>query len=132
MQEDVARSWLQDPLKRKLVDFAWNRRFFYLPGACSPFFGYTRLIVLINPIFLSGAPVLINHPVSLGLTRGNRKGGGGAKTKKKGEKGGGGRRGKKNEKSACFLFEASCSQRQMVSVWGGLLHVNPNPPLHIF
>ena len=34
-----ARSWLQDTLKRKLVDFAWNRRFFYLPGACSPFSG---------------------------------------------------------------------------------------------
>jgi len=26
------RSWLQDTLKRKLVDFAWNRRFFCLPG----------------------------------------------------------------------------------------------------
>jgi len=33
------RSWPQDTLKRKLVDFAWNRQFFYLPGACSPFFG---------------------------------------------------------------------------------------------
>ena len=33
------RSWLQDTLKTKLVDFAWNRRFFYLPGACSPYFG---------------------------------------------------------------------------------------------
>jgi len=32
------RNWLQDTLKRKLVDFAWNRRFFYLPGACLPFF----------------------------------------------------------------------------------------------
>ena len=30
-------SWLQDTLK--IVEFAWNRRFFYLPGACSPFFG---------------------------------------------------------------------------------------------
>jgi len=36
---ESSRSWLQDTLKRKLVDFAWNRRFFYLPGACSPFFG---------------------------------------------------------------------------------------------
>jgi len=35
----TTRSWLQHTLKRKLVDFAWNRRFFYLPGACSPFFG---------------------------------------------------------------------------------------------
>ena len=34
-----ARSWLRDTLKRKLVDFASNRRFFYLPGACLPFFG---------------------------------------------------------------------------------------------
>jgi len=45
------RSWLQDTLKRKLVDSAWNRRFFYLPGACLPFFGSTRLKVSINPIF---------------------------------------------------------------------------------
>ena len=45
------RSWLQDTLKRKLVDFAWNRRFFYLPGGCSPFFGSTRLKFSINPIF---------------------------------------------------------------------------------
>jgi len=103
MQEDVARSWLQDPLKRKLVDFAWNRRFFYLPGACSPFFGYTRLIVLINPIFLSGAPVLINHPVSLGLTRGNRKGGGGAKkTKNRG-----------------VFFWGHLAPKQKGGAWGG-------------
>ena len=33
------RSWLQDTVKRKLVDFAWNWRFFYLPGARLPFFG---------------------------------------------------------------------------------------------
>jgi len=33
------RSWLHDTLKRKLVDFAWIRRFFYLPGACPLFFG---------------------------------------------------------------------------------------------
>jgi len=31
--------WPQDTLKRKLVDFAWNRRFYYLPGAYLPFFG---------------------------------------------------------------------------------------------
>jgi len=35
----AARSWLQDTVKRKLIDFAWNRRFFYLPGACLPVFG---------------------------------------------------------------------------------------------
>ena len=34
-----ARSWLHDTLKRKLVDFAWIRRFFYLPSACSLFSG---------------------------------------------------------------------------------------------
>jgi len=34
----LGRSWLQDTLKRKLVDFAWNRRFFYLPDKCLPFF----------------------------------------------------------------------------------------------
>jgi len=33
------RSWLQDTLKIKLVDFAWNPRFFYLPGARSLFPG---------------------------------------------------------------------------------------------
>jgi len=46
-----SRSWLQDTSNRKLVDFAWNRRFFYLPGACSPLFRSTRLKVSINPIF---------------------------------------------------------------------------------
>jgi len=40
-----------------------------------PFFGPTRLKVAISPIFLSGAPVLINRRVNLGLTRGNREGG---------------------------------------------------------
>jgi len=33
------RNWLQNTVKRKLVDFAWNRRFLYLPGVCLPFFG---------------------------------------------------------------------------------------------
>ena len=56
-QETEGRSWLQDTVKRKLVDFALNRRFFYLPGACSPFFGSTRLKVSINLIFISGALV---------------------------------------------------------------------------
>jgi len=46
-----ARTWLQDILKRKLVNFAWNRRFFYIPGACSPFFESTRLKVSISPFF---------------------------------------------------------------------------------
>ena len=32
-----SRSWLRDTLKRKLVDFASNWRFLYLPGACLPF-----------------------------------------------------------------------------------------------
>ena len=40
MSQSLSRhSWLQDTLKRKLVDFAWHRRVFDLPGACSPFFG---------------------------------------------------------------------------------------------
>jgi len=68
-----ARSWLQDTLKRKLFNSAWNRRYFYLPGACSPFFGSTRLNVSINSI--SGALVFINRRVNLGLIRGNRNGG---------------------------------------------------------
>jgi len=76
------RRWLQDTLKRKLVDFAWNRRFFLFTRRVLAFFGWTRLKVLINPIlFFFGAPVLINHRVSLGWTRGNRKGGAQKKTK---------------------------------------------------
>jgi len=31
-------SWLQDTLKRKLVDFAWNRRFFYFTRRVLAFF----------------------------------------------------------------------------------------------
>jgi len=41
LQKIGHRSWQQDTLKRKLVDFVWNRRFFYLPSACSPFFRVT-------------------------------------------------------------------------------------------
>jgi len=33
--EPDSRSWLQDTLKRKLVDFAWNWRFFYLAARAS-------------------------------------------------------------------------------------------------
>jgi len=32
------RSWLQDTLKRKLVDFAWNRRFFLFTRRVLAFF----------------------------------------------------------------------------------------------
>jgi len=53
-------------LKRKLVDFSSNRRFFYLPGACLPFSGKPGYSFLINPIFLSGALVLINRRVNSG------------------------------------------------------------------
>jgi len=60
------------------------------------FFRVNPAKVLINPIFLIGAPGLINRRVNLGLTRGNREGGGGKKIKK----------------SESFLFEASCSQRR--------------------
>jgi len=63
LQGTFDRSWLQDTLRRKLVDFAWNRRFFYLPGACSPFFAKS----FNQPdFFQSGAPVLIYHRVNLG------------------------------------------------------------------
>ena len=33
------RSWLQHILKRKLVDFAWNRRFFLFTRRVLPFLG---------------------------------------------------------------------------------------------
>ena len=32
------RSWLQDTVKRKLVDFAWNRRFFLFTRRVLAFF----------------------------------------------------------------------------------------------
>jgi len=59
-----------------------------------PCFRVNRLKVSINPFFLSGAPVLIHRRVNIGSTRGNRKGGS-----------------EKNQTSASFLFEVSCSQR---------------------
>jgi len=90
------RSWLQDTLKRKLVDFAWNRRFYYLPGACLPFFGLTRLKVLINPIVFILSACFDQSSGQLRVNPGKQEGGGVKKIKK----------------SACFLFEVSCSQRR--------------------
>jgi len=63
--EPSTRSGLQDTLNRKLVDFAYNRRFFYLQGVLA--------FLRVNPakrfnqpyVFFSGAPVLINHRVNL-------------------------------------------------------------------
>jgi len=89
--ETNGRSWLQDTVKRKVVDFVWNRRFFYLPGACLPFFGQTRLNSSINPIcFIRSACF---DPLS-GQPRDNpgKQEGGDAK---------------KIKKSASFLFEVS-------------------------
>ena len=56
--------------------------FFYLPGKCSPFFGYTRLKVSINPISLIWSTCFDQ---SSGQPRGNpgKKKGGGARKKKK-------------------------------------------------
>ena len=88
-------SWLKDSVKRKLVDFAWNRRFFYLPGACSFFLGEPgykfRSTLFFYPERLFWSIV--------GSTSGEP-----------GETGRGGA--KKIKKSASFLFEASCSQRR--------------------
>jgi len=74
----TSRSWLRDTLKRKLVDFAWNRRFFYFPGACSPFFGYTRLKVLINPIFIIRSACFDQSSSQPWVNPGKQEGGGGA------------------------------------------------------
>jgi len=86
--------------------------FFSYPDARSPFFGSTRQKVSINPfVFLSGAPVLINRRVNLGLTRGNRDGGGAKKIEN-------------SAISASFFFEVSCSQRCLfaVAIMGVALH----------
>jgi len=89
------RSWLQDALIRKLAGFAWNRRFLYLPGACSPLFGSTRLKVAINPILFIRS---ICFDQSSGQPRVNP-----------GNQGGGAQ---KNRTIGEFLFEVSCSQRR--------------------
>jgi len=83
--DTTRRSWLQDTLKRKLVDFAWNRRFFYLPGACSPFFRVNSASSFNQPDFFIRSACLIHRRVNLGLTRRNRKGGGAKKIEKNGE-----------------------------------------------
>jgi len=81
----LRRSWLQDTLNSKLVDFAWNRRFFYLPGACSPSFGLTRLNVLINPIVFIRSACFDLSSGQPRVNPGKQEGGGGAKNQKNGE-----------------------------------------------
>jgi len=80
-KEECFCSWLQDTVKRKLVDFAWNRRFFYLPGACLPFFGSTRLKVLINPIFFIRSACFDQSSGQPGVNPGKQEGGGAKKKK---------------------------------------------------
>jgi len=94
-------------VKRRLVDFAWNRRFFYLPGACPLFGGSTRLKVTINPIcFIRSA--CFDQSSSQSRVNPGKHGGGGAK---------------KLKTSASFLFEASCSQRQQLQLFSFVAQV---------
>jgi len=60
-----ARSWLQDTLKRKLVDFTWNRRFFFTRRVLA-FFRVNPAKSFNQPNFQSGALVFINRRVILG------------------------------------------------------------------
>jgi len=87
------RSWLHDTVKRKLVDFAWNRRLFYLPGACSPFFGSKSFN---QPDFFIRGACFDQSSDEPRVKPGKQEGGGS----------------KKNKQSASFLFEISCSQRR--------------------
>jgi len=95
----ASRSWLQDTLQRKLVDFAWNRRFFYLPGACLPFLGYTWLKVGINRIFLIRSACFYQSSGQPRVNPGKQEQGGA----------------KKSKKTASYLFEVSCSQRRVIA-----------------
>jgi len=79
------RSWLQDTVKTKLVDFAWNRRFFYLPGACLPFFGQTRLQVSINPICCIRSACFYQSSGQPRVNPGKQEGGGVKKNRNIGE-----------------------------------------------
>jgi len=47
------RSWLQDTLKRKLVDFAWNRRFFLFTRRVLAFFRVNPAKSFNQPNFLN-------------------------------------------------------------------------------
>jgi len=75
-------------LKRKLVDFAWNRRFFYLPGACLPFLGVNPAKSFNQPNFLNPGRLFLSIV--------------GSSSGKPGETGTGGR--KKNQKIGEFSF----------------------------
>jgi len=74
------RSWLQDTLKRKFVDFAWNRRFFLFTRRVLAFLRIYPAEHFNQPDFFKpGRLFFISRWVNLGWTRGNRKGGGGQK-----------------------------------------------------
>jgi len=94
------RSWLQDTLKRKLVDFAWNRRFFLFNRRVLAFFRVNPLKVLINPIVFIRSACFDQSSGQPRVTPGKQEGGGR----------------KKIQKSASFLFEVSCSQRRVFSL----------------
>jgi len=72
-------------LEKKLVDFAWNRQFFYLPGACSHFFGETRLTVSIKPIFFIQRACFHQSSGQSRVNPGKQEGGGRKKDQKIGE-----------------------------------------------
>jgi len=90
-------SWLQDTLKRKLVDFAWNRRFFLFTRRVLTFFRVNPAKSFNQPgFFLLRSACFDQSSGQPRVNPGKQEGGGG----------------KKNQKSASFLFEVSCSQRR--------------------
>ena len=91
------RSWLQDALKRKLVDFAWNRRFFRF---FSMYPARARLF-RVNPANSFNQPDSFFRSACFDQSSGQPRVNPGK------QKGGGA---KKIKISASFLFEVSCSQ----------------------
>jgi len=92
------RSWLQNTVKRKLVNFEWNRRFFYLPRRVLAFFGYIRLKVVINPVYFIRSACFDQSSGQPRVNPGKQEGGGGGA--------------KKNKKIGEFFFLVSCSKRR--------------------
>jgi len=72
-------------LKRKLVDFAWNWRFFYLPGAFFPFFRVNPAKSFNQPIFLNPGRLFLSIVGSSSGKPGETATGGREKNRKIGE-----------------------------------------------
>jgi len=92
-----ARSWLQDTLKRKLVDFAWIRRLFLFTRRVLAFFRVNPAESFNQPDFFIRSACFDPSSGQPRVNPGKQEGGGDAK---------------KFKKSASFLFEVSCSQRR--------------------